>query len=269
MPSGVPRVRLAVRRFLVLLVLFALAGLALWTAVFRPKLTAVERGRRLAEATGCFGCHGPDGMEGTANPGRPENKVPSYKALMMFAKNEEEVREWIRDGVPATRAKSETWKANVKAGALRMPAFGKRLSPTQIDDLVAFVMTVSGETAPEDSLADAGREKAHELGCTGCHGPGGQFARSNPRSLKGYVPPWDGGDFPDLVKDRQEFDEWVTRGKTKRFETNPLAMFFLRRAALHMPGYERFLKPGDLDALWAYVQWVRGSRTSAPADSAG
>ena len=248
--------------------MFGMAGLVLWTAALRPKLNAVERGRRLAEASGCFGCHGPEGTAGTANPGRPEPTVPSFKSLMMYAKNETEVREWIRDGVTAVKAKSETWKANRKAGALRMPDFGDRLSAKQIDDLVAFVMAVSGEDAPEDSLALAGHQRAGELGCTGCHGSGGKFGRHNPRSLKGYIPSWDGADFPDLVRDRHEFEEWVEHGRTKRFESNPIAKFFLRRAYLHMPGYERFLQPGDLDALWAYVQWIRGVHPAARAASA-
>ncbi|HEY2924979.1 MAG TPA: c-type cytochrome, partial [Candidatus Eisenbacteria bacterium] len=141
------------KRFVQLLLLFAMAGLALWTTTFRPKLTAVERGRRLAEKNGCFGCHGPEGMQGTSNPGTAAKTVPSYKALMMYAKSEQEVREWIRDGVTAARAKSETWRANRDAAALRMPAYGKRLSARQIDDLVAFVIAVSGEDAPDDSLA--------------------------------------------------------------------------------------------------------------------
>jgi mono/diheme cytochrome c family protein len=251
------------KRLLLVLLVLAVAGLGLWTAVFRPKLTSVERGRRIAERTGCFGCHGPEGTQGTANPGRAENNVPSFKSLMMYAKNEEDVREWIRDGVTAARAKSETWKANRKAGALRMPDFGDRLNPRQIEDLVAFVMAVSGDVAPGDSLALAGRGRVTELGCTGCHGAGGQFARSNPHSLKGYIPPWDGPDFPDLVRDRSEFEEWVENGNTKRFKTNPIAMHFIRGASLHMPSYKRFLKPGDLDALWAYVHWLRGPRVAA------
>jgi len=266
MLRGVPRAILFVKRFLQLIALFALAWLALWTTTLRPKLTPVERGRRLAEATGCFGCHGPEGMEGTANPGRDEKTVPSFKALMMYAKGKEEVREWIRDGVTTARSKSETWRAEREAGALRMPAFGTRLKPHQIDDLVSFVMTVAGENAPEDSLALAGRGRIEALGCTGCHGRDGRYARPNPGSLKGYIPPWDGEDFTELVRDRNEFDEWVRRGNTRRFETNPLAMYFLRRAAVHMPAFERFLAPGDLDALWAYVGWLRGRPTAgAPA----
>jgi mono/diheme cytochrome c family protein len=264
MPSGVPRAIFFVKRLGLILLMFAMAGLVLWTAAFRPKLTAVERGRRLAEKTGCFGCHGPEGIEGASNPGRAEKTVPSFKALMMYAQDEREVREWIRDGVTAKRSKSETWRLSREASALRMPAFGKRLTSREIDDLVAFVMAVSGEDAPDDSLALAGRGRAQELGCVGCHGVEGRFARPNPGSLKGYIPSWDGPDFPDLVRNRTEFDEWVERGKSKRFETNPLAMHFLRRAAVHMPGFKRFLAPGDLDALWAYVRWVRTGQRTTP-----
>ncbi|HZI89166.1 MAG TPA: c-type cytochrome [Candidatus Polarisedimenticolia bacterium] len=270
------------KRLLVILVLFGMAGLVLWNAALRPKLNAVERGRRLAERAGCFGCHGPEGTAGTANPGRPEPSVPSFKALMMYAKSENEAREWIRDGVTASRRQSVTFRENREKGALRMPAFGKRLKPAQIEDLVAFVMAASGMDAPEDSLAAAGYQRAGELGCIGCHGAGGKFGRYNPRSLKGYIPSWDGADFPDLVRDRHEFEEWVERGRTKRFESNPMATYFLRRAYLHMPAYQRFLNQGDLDALWAYVTWIRtphavtashevpdqgADTTQAPADS--
>jgi mono/diheme cytochrome c family protein len=254
-----------VKRLLLILLMFGAAGLVLYNATLRPRLTATERGRRLAEKTGCFGCHGPEGLQGTANPGRPENTVPSFKALMMYAKNETEVREWIRDGVTSARAKSETWRANRKAGALRMPDFGDKLNSRQIEDLVAYVTAVSGDYGPQDSLPAAGLARVEALGCTGCHGAGGRLERVNPGSLKGYVPSWDGPDFPELVRDRHEFDEWVTRGNTKRFETNPMAMYFLKRARLHMPKYERFLVPGDLDLIWAYVQWLRGPRTASTA----
>jgi mono/diheme cytochrome c family protein len=227
--------------------------------LFAPHLTPVERGRRLAEANGCFACHGPEGIRGIANVGRADGNVPKFEGtLMMFAKDEGEVREWIRDGGTASRRASAQWRAERAEGALRMPAFGKRLSKRQIDDLVAFVMAAASEPSPEDSLVLYGRDRAEALGCVGCHGVGGQYARPNPGSLKGYVPPWNGADFPELVRDRAEFGEWVEDGVSKRFDTNPAAKFFLRRATLKMPAYERHLEPGDVDALWAYVQWLRG-----------
>jgi hypothetical protein len=135
-----------------------------------------------------------------------------------------------------------------------------------VDDLVAYVLLVAERPEPRDSLARAGRDRADALGCTGCHGPGGRLAPPNPGSLKGYVPSWDGADLPELVRDEAEFRQWVRHGISDRFRDDRLARFFLERARLVMPAYERHLAPGDLDALWAYVRWVRGP--AAAPDSA-
>ena len=83
------------------------------------------------------------------------------------------------------------------------------------------------------------------------------MARANPGSWKGYIASWDGTDFPELVRDSTEFQEWVERGVSRRFEANPPSSFFLRRAVVKMPGYKRHLGPGDVPALWAYVTWLR------------
>ena len=240
-------------------VLAVVGGLAAFILLW-PRLPAAERGRRLAERTGCFACHGPGGIRGTANSGRTDRSVPNFEGdVMMYAKTPEEIHEWIHEGVTAKRARSETWRKQRDQGALKMPAFKGRMSEAQMEDLVAFVMASSGMPAPEDSLAARGLERAEALGCVGCHGPGGRLAGRNPGSLKGYIPSWDGADFPELVRDRAEFDEWVERGVGRRFEENPLARFFLERAVIAMPAYRRHLEPGDLDVLWAYVQWLRST----------
>ncbi len=252
------------RRILIAALAALLSVLALAVMVLRPRLTAVERGRRIAEANGCFACHGPEGIRGVYNPGRPERRVPDYEgSLMMYAENEEEVRDWITDGGTEARWKSKSWLEDRRRGVLRMPAYGKRLPKRKIDDLVAFVMASSGMPSPDDSVATFGRDRAHALGCIGCHGVGGRLSRPNPGSLKGYVPPWDGPDFTDLVQSRTEFGEWVENGVGERFRHNSLAQFFLRRAALKMPAYRVHLEPGDVDALWAYVQWLRSNPTKS------
>ena len=226
--------------------------------VVPPALTPAERGRRLAERTGCLACHGPGGRGGVANPGRTDRTVPGFgDDVMMFAKDRDAVREWIEDGVPRARAASVTWRAQRDRGTLRMPAFERRLGARQIADLVEFVEASAGRPEPGDSLARLGLERTRTLGCAGCHGPGGRLERENPGSLRGYVPAWDGPDFPDLVRDRAEFDEWVGRGLSRRLAGNALARFFIRRAVLKMPAFERHLEPGDEDALWAYVTWLR------------
>src|SRR5213593_1323829 len=122
-----------------LIVVLALAAIALILVFARPALPPAERGRRLAERTGCFSCHGGEGIRGSANPGRRDRTVPDWEDdLMMYAETKDQIREWIRDGVTANRARSETWRAERQRGALRMPAFGHRLSRGQIEDLVAL-----------------------------------------------------------------------------------------------------------------------------------
>jgi mono/diheme cytochrome c family protein len=227
----------------------------------RPHLPPAERGRRLAERTGCFACHGPGGFQGAANPGRTDKSVPNFRDdVMMFAKTPDEIHEWIHNGVTRKRAESVTWRAERDRGAIRMPAFKGRMSEREMKDLVAYVMAASGMPEPNDSIAAHGLVRAEELGCVGCHGPGGRLARANPGSWKGYVPSWDGTDFPELVRDSAEFREWVEGGVSRRFETNALARYFLRRATLKMPAYRRHLTSEDIPALWAYVTWLRSER---------
>jgi len=255
-------------KILTVLVLLAVAGALGVAWLRRPHLPPAERGRRLAEEQGCFACHGAAGTKGTANPGRKDKTVPTFAGdLMMFADDAHDVREWILNGVTAKKRESKTWQEQRAAGALRMPAFRGKLSDREVSDLVAYVMLVSDSPEPEDSLALAGRDRVKALGCTGCHGFGGRLALPNPGSLKGYVPSWDGADFPELVTGEAEFKQWVQNGVSDRFKGNPPAMFFLRRARLHMPAYEKHLVPGDLEKLWAYVSWLR--TPDAKPDSAG
>jgi len=248
----------AMRRVVLVLVCAASVGWAGLAVLRRPDLPPAERGRRIAERTGCFGCHGPGGLRGANNPGRTDRTVPNFEGdVMMYAETPGEVREWIRDGVTRKKAASATWRSDRDRGALVMPAYGRHLGPRDIADLVACVLAASGTPEPDDSLAARGLERADALGCTGCHGPCGRFARPNPGSWKGCVPSWDSADFAELVRDSTEFREWVEHGTSRRFHANPLARFFLERAAFRMPAFRTQLESGDVPALWRYVTWLR------------
>ncbi|MFQ5510393.1 MAG: c-type cytochrome [Candidatus Krumholzibacteriia bacterium] len=257
-------------------VLLGLAGaVALRATLFRTRLPASERGRRIAEREGCFACHGPGGTGGVPNPGHREAAVPGFTEGGEHeaherghagglpgetqAMGEELIRQWIRDGVPEDKARSGEWRAARDDASIAMPAFGEKLDESEIDDLVAFVRAM-GAGAPSGALERRGFERARELGCFGCHGSGGRLAPPNPGSLKGYIPSWDGSDFPDLVRDRGEFDQWVKRGISDRFDKSPFARVYLDRATIRMPAFSDRLGPGDLDALWAYVEWLRSPR---------
>ena len=131
-------------------------------AAFRtlePKLPAAERGRRLAERTGCFACHGPEGIRGVSNPGRADKTVPNYEGdLMMFAESPEEIRAWIERGVTPKRARSNSWKAERRRGTLRMPQFGRRLSARQIEtDHTAARLVVKRSRPQRERVAHFGQ----------------------------------------------------------------------------------------------------------------
>ena len=214
--------------------------------------TPVQRGRLIAERMGCFGCHGAGGGQPIANPGSHDGDVPGWTGgtWMMWNRNEADVRSWILHGRTPTRPPDP--------GALiAMPAYESRLTPREVDDLVAYVLAASHFGSIDDEDAAAGHEVAYRLGCFGCHGPEGRGLISNPGSFKGFVPPWDGDDYLDLVRDDGELREWVRDGIPKRLAGNPAAHRILTTQAIRMPAYGDRVSDGDLASLAAYIAWVR------------
>ena len=219
-----------------------------------------QRGARLAAEFGCLGCHGPGGPladpDGTLGVGT----VPSFDHddVKSYAKSEAEIREWIRDGKPRRLAEAEGYEPDP---VMRMPAWGERLSPQEIEDLVAYVRAVSGlDPVPEP--AASGRVAAARLGCFACHGPQGRFDTPNPGSLKGHVPSWTGRDFADLARDDGEIREWIRDGSPRRLRDNPLAAFFLRRQAIRMPAFGHRVSDEDMERIVAYIRWLRSAGTT-------
>lgn len=211
--------------------------------------TPVQRGSKVAERMGCFGCHGPGGERGIPNPGAQGETVPEWSGgtWMMWNDKEDDTRAWILDGHPAGHKPDE-------AALLRMTAYRSLLSEPDLADLVAYVQTVSLAGGPDDPKEIEGMNRAQALGCFGWHGPEGRGLIENPRSFKGYVPAWDGADFTELVADEVEFRQWVRNGISDRMKRNPAARAFLDRQPIKMPAYGAKATDADLAALWAYVQ---------------
>ncbi len=221
----------------------------------------VRRGLDVATRAGCFSCHGPMGASGIPDPTLGEEVPPwSGGAFMMYVKNEDEVREFVLDGVSVRRARSESANARRERAAIRMPAYRDTLSSRQVDDVVAAFLVLSGMNGPADETPEArGLEIAEEHRCFSCHASGGSGGRPNPGSFTGFVPGWYGADFGDLVRDRDEFVAWVRDGKIERLSENPVARRFIRRQRLQMPAY-RDMSDDEADALWAYVSWLGTTR---------
>jgi mono/diheme cytochrome c family protein len=221
--------------------------------------TPAARGERLAAELGCFGCHGPAGTGGTKNPGSEEDSVPAFteRTQMMYVKSTDDLREYVLDGAPRRKRDDPDYRAKMEAAALRMPAYRHVLSSAQVDDLVAYLRATSGQVLPDAEAAAQGAELATQYSCFACHGPLGAGGVRNPRSLKGYVPAFWGADFDDLVRDDGELRAWIAKGEIPRLTDHPVARWFLARQRLKMPAYEKFVAPADIDALVAYVRWIR------------
>jgi mono/diheme cytochrome c family protein len=227
----------------------AVAAVVWWRTA---NIGAVQRGADLAVANGCLGCHaGPD-----VSPVLPR----------AFAELDDvepaTLREWILDGMPQRVRQDPESRMALEAGAIRMPAWRGRLSHAQVDDLVTYMRAVAAADVPADPAARNGYAIAERLGCFGCHGPGGRGAGGNPGSLKGYIPPWDGPDFAELVANDGELREWILGGRPQRLQANALARFFLDRQAIRMPAFRGQLTEGDLRALETYIRWLRRDLSS-------
>ncbi len=255
------------RRLLIPLLLLLVLVQAGWIAYpsVRARVLSLEetpavRGHRLAVSLGCFACHGPDGMGGTANPGSDEDEVPAFteQTQMMYVKTTDDLREYILDGAPKRRRDDPDYVARMEKAGLRMPAYRPFVSSAQVDDLVAYLRSTSGQVIPEEDLARKGADLAIELDCFACHGPLGAGGVPNPGSFKGYIPGFWGEDYDELVQNDEELHQWIADGKISRIADHPVGGVFFRRQAAKMPAYGALVKKdGDIAALAAYVKWIR------------
>lgn len=255
-----PRVRIFVGG-LVVLALAETAWLAYPAArnlILPPRDNPAQRGRALAADLGCFNCHGAGGTGGVANPGSKTGEVPSFHegTLMMYAHDDQDLREYILDGAPATKLARPEYRAEQEAQALRMPAFRTVVTRAQVEDLVAYLRASSGLLEPLDDPAAKGVEIALANGCFDCHGPMGVGGMPNPGSLKGYIPGFGGEDYAELVRDDAELRGWIAEGGIPRLRGDPLASYFLERQRIQMPAFKDHLKADEIDALIAYVHWL-------------
>lgn len=218
----------------------------------------VRHGREIAAEHGCFSCHGPLGMGGVANLGSPLETVPGFQEQtpMMFVHNDKEIREYILDGAPAAKLKRESYRNEMEAQAIRMPAYRDYLDDDEVDALVAYIRATSGLLLPDDPELARGEELVRKTGCLACHGEMGSGGIPNPGSFKGYIPGFIGTDFTELVQSDDELKEWILRGSIARLEQHPLASRFLESQRIKMPAYAERLSEWEIAAVMKYVRWL-------------
>lgn len=267
---------LLTHRAFALVILLAFIGLLAWSAfvfIRRPAITPFMRGERIAYRMGCFNCHGPEGLIGYTNPGSFWGETPPLKAggvVMSFVHDTEELREWILYGLP-----KRLWPNGVKPagddlhrytdsrsknlgvdGLIQMPGYAGLISERELNDLVEYIQVINGGFKPLPEDAARGYKIAEKNGCFGCHGVDGRGGAPNPRSFKGYIPPWQGHDYAEMVLNDGELREWILKGEIERFERHPVARIFTHRQQVQMPGFKEVLSKQEVDDLVAYIHWL-------------
>jgi mono/diheme cytochrome c family protein len=235
------------------LALLASEGIGRWNS---RNVSAVQRGFLVAQAKGCFTCHGPGGQQGMANPGHELGEVPGFDRRL-HAQSEAELREWILDGLPRRLRADPAQIALRRSAVVRMPAFADLLSEAELRDVLAYVKASADFERPADPGAEEGRQIARRMGCFHCHGPQGRGSMPNLRAFKGYIPAWDGRDFEDLARDDTEIRLWILDGGIRRLWASPVLRFFLERQPIRMPPYRGHLREAEVDRIIDYIHWLQ------------
>jgi mono/diheme cytochrome c family protein len=253
-------------------ILGVLTVLAILLVERRPEHSSVSRGALLAEQAGCFACHGraeeeprfnlrqtaPGQWRGKSNPPLLDGELDRLDVLV----------DWITNGAPASEAKEHN---NL---FIRMPAYRDRLTPGEIDDIAAWILseTLKRRMNERSKTADAAEQRpltpdevfvagdrlARRNGCYQCHGELGQGALANPDSFKSYIPGFQGNDFRKLTAngDREEVLHWINEGRGRAIESGRLgrlAKKFFDQQAIPMPAYRDQLTDTEKELLADYV----------------
>jgi len=214
-------------------------------------------GYQVALENGCFRCHGEEGRGGVPNSGA--KNIPGFQdfEFLMSIKSEDELDGWILDGAPQ-RLRETNDEIDSKR-AIKMPAYRGQISEQDYSYLKTYYFHLSGIVFPKTPKAEEGFKVAKKHGCFACHGYGGVLDVPNPGSLTGYIPAWSGPDYPELVKNDDELAAWILEGRPERLAEHPVARFFLGRQVLQMPAYRETISGDDLEAIMAYIHWLRDS----------
>lgn len=238
----------------------------------RGEASPVARGEELAQASGCYACHGLSERDERVNFRSSSSGRVRPRGLPTFWENGidsgERLKEWIRDGVP------EDGREKHEALLIQMPAYGDGyLSEQEIESIAAWILAKSltltagmGNASlpmPDDfDPAELSRDQLLVLGdrlsrqqaCYQCHGELGQGGVANPESFKEYIPGFFGSDFRQLTEggDRDEIRHWIDHGRGLAIEAGfkgRLAKVYLEGQAIPMPAYRDLLHENEKEVL--------------------
>ena len=255
----------------------ALVALSVFAVVEkRPELSHVGRGKQLAQANGCFACHGTSETDFRGNLRQVTGGTWKPKGIPTFWENGidrvDVLVDWITHGVPEEEAEAH------KKLFIQMPAYEKHMATGEIEDVAAWILseavrlsqgapskeatpviaTADVSKLPPERLMPLGDRLSRQHGCYQCHGELGQGGASNPASFKNYIPGFFGRDFLKLTDNgnREEVLHWIEHGRGKAVESGALgylAKKYVDGQAIGMPAYKDRLTPLEKTVLTEYL----------------
>jgi mono/diheme cytochrome c family protein len=106
-----------------------------------PDDKLAAHGAELAQDLDCFACHGALGAGGTSNPGSFKGYIPGFWGadFAELVENDDELRRWIADGKLDRISEHPIGRIFFRRQAIKMPAYGKFISPDDVAALAAYV----------------------------------------------------------------------------------------------------------------------------------
>ena len=228
-------------------------------AALRPERSGPLQGRELAAAGLLRLPRCAEGRGGVANPGSQRATIPGFtgSTLMMYVRDEGEIRQYILDGRPDRLADDPEYRAEMAAQAIHMPAYRGTLSPGDVATCWPRSCGVVWMIEPAEEGPSGARGRAPDgllrLPRRARHGRPRQ-----PRLAEGIHPRVHGRRLPRSGRDDGELREWIRRGHLERIDRHPIGGWFARRQLVKMPAFEHFLTDDESAALVALVKWING-----------
>lgn len=112
-----------------------------------PGDSMVQKGHAIAQAAGCFGCHGPYGLGGGYNPHSFKGFIPGWDgpAFDELVHDSSELRSWILDGKIKRLEDSRLARHFTSQQTIRMPAYRNYLQGDSLSMVMAYIRYLRGQ----------------------------------------------------------------------------------------------------------------------------
>jgi mono/diheme cytochrome c family protein len=107
----------------------------------KPDDAQAEEGRQVAQRTGCFNCHGPQGRGSMLNVRAFKGYIPSWDGadFAELVRDDREIRAWILDGGTRRAYANPAARWFLERQPIKMPAYRGRLTEDEVARIIDYM----------------------------------------------------------------------------------------------------------------------------------